>query len=76
MEKTGEEETDLVVLAPDIMRIIESSILTLQLFVKIDKKRSGGVLNLFGNQNQIATPLHLVQSLLLKVRLLIILMKI
>ncbi|KAK1577210.1 hypothetical protein Q3G72_019813 [Acer saccharum] len=65
-EKTEEEESDLVVLAIDLMRIIESSILTLHLFIKIDKKRSGGVLNLFGNQSQIATPLHQVQSLLVK----------
>ncbi|KAI9160578.1 hypothetical protein LWI28_009605 [Acer negundo] len=65
-EKTEEEEPDSVVLATDLMRIIESSILTLHLFIKIDKKRSGGVLNLFGNQSQIATPLHQVQSLLVK----------
>ncbi|TXG69555.1 hypothetical protein EZV62_004490 [Acer yangbiense] len=65
-EKTEEEESDSVVLATDLMRIIESSILTLHLFVKIDKKRSGGVLNLFGNQSQIATPLHQVQSLLVE----------
>ncbi|KAH7564858.1 hypothetical protein ACOSQ2_021652 [Xanthoceras sorbifolium] len=65
-EKTGEEESDFVVLAPDLMRIIESSILTLHLFLKIDKRRSSGVLNLFGNQSQIATPLHQVQSLLVK----------
>ncbi|KAK2653182.1 hypothetical protein Ddye_013038 [Dipteronia dyeriana] len=65
-EKTQEEESDSVVLATDLMRIIESSILTLHLFLKIDKKRSGSVLNLFGNQSQIATPLHQVQSLLLK----------
>ncbi|TXG69558.1 hypothetical protein EZV62_004493 [Acer yangbiense] len=65
-ENTEEEQSDSVVLSIDLMRIIESSILTLHLFIKIDKKRSGGVLNLFGNQSQIATPLHQVQSLLVK----------
>lgn len=58
------EESDYVVFAPDIIRILESSILTFQLFVKMDKKKNSGVLNLFGNQNPMATPLQQVQSLL------------
>ena len=62
-----EEEPNYLVLAPDIIRIIESSILTFQLFVKMDKKKNSGVLNLFGNQNPMATPLQQVQSLLEKV---------
>ena len=62
-----EEETDYLVLAPDIIRIIESLILTFQLFVKMDKKRHSSILNLFGNQNLMATPLQQVQSLLEKV---------
>ncbi|XVF74934.1 hypothetical protein PTKIN_Ptkin13bG0149800 [Pterospermum kingtungense] len=61
-----EEESDYLVLAPDIIRIIESSILTFQMFVKMDKKKNSGVLNLFGNQNPMATPLQQVQSLLEK----------
>lgn len=61
------EESDYVVFAPDIIRILESSILTFQLFVKMDKKKNSGVLNLFGNQNPMATPLQQVQSLLDKV---------
>ncbi|GMI89879.1 hypothetical protein like AT3G20260 [Hibiscus trionum] len=58
----AEEESDYLVLAPDIIRIIESVILTFQLFVKIDKKKH----SLFGNQNQMGTPLQQVQSLLEK----------
>ncbi|KAK8487387.1 hypothetical protein V6N13_093146 [Hibiscus sabdariffa] len=57
-----EEESDYLVLAPDIIKIIESVILTFQLFVKIDKKKH----SLFGNQNPMATPLQQVQSLLEK----------
>ncbi|KAK8681454.1 hypothetical protein V6N13_053857 [Hibiscus sabdariffa] len=57
-----EEESDYLVLAPDIIRIIESIILTFQLFVKIDKKKH----SLFGNQNPMATPLQQVKSLLEK----------
>ncbi|XVF26458.1 hypothetical protein REPUB_Repub14bG0018300 [Reevesia pubescens] len=60
------KESDYLVLASDIIRIIESSILTFQLFVKMDKKKHGSVLNLFGNQNLMATPLQQVQSLLEK----------
>ena len=63
-----EEESDLTVLAPDLIRILESSILTFHLFLKMDKKKSSGVLQLFGNQNQIATPLQQIQSALEKVR--------
>lgn len=60
----------MLVHAPDLMRIIESSILTFHMFVKMDNK-SNGVRNLFGggqNQNQMATPLQQVQSLLDKVK--------
>lgn len=61
-------ESDLVVMAPDLIKIMESSILTFHLFLKMDKKKAGTVLNLFGNQNQISTPLQLIQSSLDKVR--------
>lgn len=67
-KETEEEESDLVVLAPDLIKIVESSILTFHLFMKIDKKKSSGVLRLFGNQNQLATPLQQIQSSLEKVR--------
>ncbi|KAJ0794421.1 hypothetical protein HanPI659440_Chr04g0139071 [Helianthus annuus] len=67
-----EEESDMLVRAPDLIRIIESSILTFQMFIKMDKKKkSNGVRNLFGGQgqNQMATPLQQVQSSLDKVKL-------
>jgi hypothetical protein len=60
------DESDIRVLAPDLIRIIENSILTFRLFLKRDKKKSS-VINLFGNQNQLATPLQQVQSTLEKV---------
>lgn len=59
------DESDIRVLAPDLIRIIENSILTFRLFLKRDKKKSS-VINLFGNQNQLATPLQQVQSTLEK----------
>ncbi|KAK4267719.1 hypothetical protein QN277_024462 [Acacia crassicarpa] len=62
-QPSAEEHSDIRVLAPDLIRIIEHSILTFFLFLKRDKKKpSGGVINLFGNQNQLATPLQQVQS--------------
>ncbi|KAK9281426.1 hypothetical protein L1049_004328 [Liquidambar formosana] len=64
--ETGEEESDFLVLACDLIRLIESSILTFRLFLKMDKKKSSGVLSIFGGQNQIATPLQQVQSALEK----------
>ncbi|GAV90428.1 DUF1666 domain-containing protein [Cephalotus follicularis] len=63
---TEEEELNLNVLAPDLIRIIESTILTYHHFLKMDKKKSSGVLNMFGNQHQMATPLQQVQSSLEK----------
>ena len=61
------DDSDMRVLAPDLIKIIESSILTFHLFLKRDKKKSSGGINLFGNQNQLATPLQQVQSTLEKV---------
>lgn len=55
------------VLAPDLLKVIESSILTFRVFVKMDKK-SSSVRNLFGSQNQMTTPVHQVQCSLEKVR--------
>ncbi|XAR49784.1 hypothetical protein NMG60_11003923 [Bertholletia excelsa] len=63
--ETG-EESDFMVLAPDLIRIIESSILTFHLFLKMDKKKSSGVRNLFGGHNQLATPLQQILSSLEK----------
>ncbi|XP_016499510.1 uncharacterized protein LOC107818090 [Nicotiana tabacum] len=59
------EDDELPVLAPDLLKVIESSILTFRLFVKMDKK-SGSVRNLFGSQNQMSTPLHQIQCSLEK----------
>lgn len=43
-----EEESDHPVLATELFRVIESSIMTFCLFLKMDKKKSGSVGNLFG----------------------------
>ncbi|KAJ0579164.1 hypothetical protein HanHA300_Chr04g0115001 [Helianthus annuus] len=61
-QEMTEEESDMLVRAPDLIRIIESSILTFQMFIKMDKKKKSR--NLFGGQgqNQMATPLQQVQS--------------
>lgn len=63
-QEITQEESEMLVLAPDLIRIIETSILTFQLFIKMDKNKANGVRNLFGgqNQNQMATPLQQVQS--------------
>ncbi|KAM0001219.1 hypothetical protein Hdeb2414_s0385g00882551 [Helianthus debilis subsp. tardiflorus] len=62
-QEMTEEESDMLVRAPDLIRIIESSILTFQMFIKMDKKKKKSR-NLFGGQgqNQMATPLQQVQS--------------
>ncbi|KZV27965.1 hypothetical protein F511_34610 [Dorcoceras hygrometricum] len=52
--------------APDFIRIIESSILSFHQFVKADKKKSSSSRNLFGTQNQMATPVEQIQSSLEK----------
>ncbi|KAA8540161.1 hypothetical protein F0562_024276 [Nyssa sinensis] len=65
-EEMEEKESNFLVLAPDLIRIIESSILTFHFFLKMDKKKSNGVRNLFGGQNQMATPLQQIQSSLEK----------
>lgn len=66
-KEMGEMESGLSVFGPDFIRVMESSILTFRDFLKMDKKKSNGVLNLFGYQNQMATPLQLTQSVLDKV---------
>ncbi|XP_052181408.1 uncharacterized protein LOC127794404 [Diospyros lotus] len=54
------EESDLVVLASDLIKVVESSIITFHLFLKMDKKKSNGVRYPFGGQN-LATPVHQIQ---------------
>ncbi|XP_073152449.1 uncharacterized protein [Henckelia pumila] len=65
-QNTGEEASDIIVLASDFIRIIESSILSFHQFVKMDKKKSSSSRNLFGTQNQMATPVEQIQSSLEK----------
>ncbi|KAD4585326.1 hypothetical protein E3N88_22927 [Mikania micrantha] len=68
-QEMTEDESDMLMHVTDLIRIIESSILTFQMFIKMDnKKKSNGVLNLFGGQgqSQMATPLQQVQSSLEK----------
>ena len=67
MKEIEGEDSSLAVLAPDLINIMESSILTFHLFLKTEKKKSIGALNLFGNPNQTATPLQQIQYLLEKV---------
>ncbi|GER53667.1 hypothetical protein STAS_31204 [Striga asiatica] len=61
----GEEASDFVVLTTDLIRVIESSILSFHQFIKTDKKKSG-VRNVFGSQNQMFIPAQHVQSSLEK----------
>lgn len=65
----GEDADNLKVLGPDLIRIIESSILSFRQFIKMEKKKSGGVRNIFGSQNQMTTPVQQIQSSLEKVKL-------
>ncbi|KAL5699481.1 hypothetical protein ACHQM5_030375 [Ranunculus cassubicifolius] len=57
-----EEEYGSHIFASNLLKIMESSILTLRVFLKMDKKKAGIVLNLFGGHNQIASPLQQIQS--------------
>uniref|UniRef100_A0A803KQN0 Uncharacterized protein n=1 Tax=Chenopodium quinoa TaxID=63459 RepID=A0A803KQN0_CHEQI len=65
-----DEESDYRILAPDLLKLIQTSILTFYSFLRLDKKKAGGVRNLFGSQNQMATPLQQVQSVSEKVLIL------
>lgn len=66
-----EKDTGFMVLADDLIQIIESSILTFNVFLKMDKKKPNGGIHLFGNHNNnhlnSTTPLLLVQSSIDKV---------
>ncbi|KAF8392798.1 hypothetical protein HHK36_021035 [Tetracentron sinense] len=59
-----EEESGLPVLASDLIRLIEGSILAFHLFLKMDKKKS---INLSGHQNHTYSSLQQIQSSLQKV---------
>ena len=69
-KKEMEKDTEFMVLAEDLIKLLESSILTFNVFLKMDKKKPNGVTtNLFGNHNNMnsTTPLQLVQSSIEKV---------
>ncbi|KFK39348.1 hypothetical protein AALP_AA3G232600 [Arabis alpina] len=70
--KEMEKDTDFIVYADDLIKIIENSILTFNVFLKMDKKKPNGVIHLFGNHNNnhmnSTTPLQLVQSSIEKKR--------
>lgn len=57
-----DEESDYRIHAPDLLKLIETSILTFYTFLRLDKKKSNAVRNLFGSQNHMATPLQQVHS--------------
>ncbi|KAL3632173.1 hypothetical protein CASFOL_025157 [Castilleja foliolosa] len=62
----GEDASDYVIVATDLIRVIESSILSFREFIKTDKNKKGGVRNIFATQNQMATPIQQIQSSLEK----------
>ncbi|XP_057549758.1 uncharacterized protein LOC130827887 [Amaranthus tricolor] len=64
-----DDESDYRILAPDLLKLIQTSILTFYTFLKMDKKKAGGIRNLFGSDNQIATSLQHVQQVVEKKRL-------
>ncbi|XP_058068341.1 uncharacterized protein LOC131217437 [Magnolia sinica] len=57
-----EEDSGMLVLANDLIKVIENSIMTFLLFLKSDKKNSGGVLNLFRGNNQAENSLQQIQA--------------
>ncbi|KAK4804085.1 hypothetical protein SAY86_003902 [Trapa natans] len=64
-QKEVEEGSEFRLQATDLMRILEVSILTFNLFLKMDKRMAGigNGLHLFGNQNRVnPTPLQQVLS--------------
>ncbi|KAI4330049.1 hypothetical protein MLD38_028361 [Melastoma candidum] len=65
-EKEGGGGPDFTVLALDLVRLMESIILTFYVFLRRDKKKQSAILKIFGNQNHIASPLQQVQSSLEK----------
>ncbi|CAH9118722.1 unnamed protein product [Cuscuta europaea] len=53
------EEDEILVLAPDLIKIIESSIITYRKFLKLDNKKTGGVR--YRSHNEMAMPLQQIQ---------------
>ncbi|KAL7100447.1 hypothetical protein ACP275_09G145900 [Erythranthe tilingii] len=63
----GEEEaSELVVVATDLSKIMESCILSFRQFIKMEKKKTSSVRNIFGSQNQMGTPVQQMQHSLEK----------
>ncbi|CAN8258683.1 unnamed protein product [Cochlearia groenlandica] len=66
--KEMEKDANFMVLAEDLINILESSIFTFNVFLKMDKKKPNSVIHLFGNNNNnnnhmnSTTPLQMVQS--------------
>ncbi|KAK1289875.1 hypothetical protein QJS10_CPB18g00068 [Acorus calamus] len=59
----GQDDCDNIpVLATDMRKIIEECILTFRCFLKMDKKKSGGVLHLFRGHNQVVSSLQQIQA--------------
>lgn len=65
--ENARDTLDAPVLASDLLNIMEESILTFRLFLKMDKKKSSHAMNLFKGHNQDASSLHQVQTSLDKV---------
>ncbi|KAL3652875.1 hypothetical protein CASFOL_002556 [Castilleja foliolosa] len=57
-----------MVLATDLIRVIKSSIFSFRQFIKTDRKKQGGVRNIFTTPNQMATPAQQIQSSLEKAK--------
>ncbi|GAA0155069.1 hypothetical protein Leryth_011363 [Lithospermum erythrorhizon] len=66
MPNLEEDDSQLFVLAPDLLKIIECSILSFRQFLKTEKKKHAVARNFFGSQNQMAGPLQQVHSSLEK----------
>ncbi|KAL8139190.1 hypothetical protein V2J09_005191, partial [Rumex salicifolius] len=68
-QTTSEVDSEYAIHAPDLLSLIQCSILSFHLFLKRDKKKSGRVLNLFGSQNQTTMPIQQVLSIIEKKKL-------
>lgn len=64
---TQDQESDFLILAPDLLLIIEASIFSFHRFLKMDKKTSNSGSLSFRNQTQDATLLARIRSSLDKV---------
>ncbi|KAG0452097.1 hypothetical protein HPP92_026147 [Vanilla planifolia] len=58
----GNEDLDAALHAPELLKVLEDSILAFRCFLKKDKKKSISSLNLFKSHNHDASSLHQVQA--------------